>query len=141
MLAAPQGAEPAEPNAAAPPARPVDAASLVGDWKARQPDGSTVALRLTSNSTYTWRFTRQGKTQDHSGTYALADNLLILKEGNTPAMVGQRGIAGRQPPELQACQRQSQRSGTNFQPLTSASHRRAAVLAYQPVEKGGLAPN
>ena len=66
----------------------------MGDWQARQPDGSTVALRLTGDSTYTWRFTRQGKTQDHSGTYALADNLLILKQGNTPAMVGQVTLLG-----------------------------------------------
>jgi hypothetical protein len=61
----------------------------VGNWNARQPDGSTVALRLGDNSTYTWKFTREGKTQDHSGTYTLADNLLILKQGNAPAMVGQ----------------------------------------------------
>ena len=51
-------------------------------------------LRLTGDSTYTWRFTRQGKTQDHSGTYALADNLLILKQGDAPAMVGQVTLLG-----------------------------------------------
>ena len=94
VLAAPEGGEPADPNAAAPPTRPVDAVSLLGDWKARQPDGSTVALRLTSNSTYTWQFTRQGKTQDHSGTYAVADNLLILKEDNNPVMVGRVALLG-----------------------------------------------
>ena len=94
LLAGPQAVELAEPNAAAPPARPVDAASLVGDWNVRQPDGSAVALRLTSNSTYTWRITRQGKTQDHSGTYALSDNLLILKEDNTPVMVGRVALLG-----------------------------------------------
>ncbi len=90
-LTAPQGAEPAQPSvpAAPAPAKPVHAASLAGDWKAQQPDGSAVALRLTGDSKYTWRFTHQGKTQDHSGTYTLADNLLILKQGNTPAMVGQ----------------------------------------------------
>ena len=93
-LTAPQGAEPAEHALPAAPARPVDAASLVGDWRALQPDGSTVLLRLTGDSTYTWRFTRQGKTQNHSGTYTLADNLLILKEGNTPTMVGQMALLG-----------------------------------------------
>ena len=93
-LTAPQGAEPAEPGLPAAPARPVDAASLVGDWQARQPDGSTILLRLTGDSTYVWRFTRQGQTQDHSGTYALADNLLILKQGDAPAMVGQVTLLG-----------------------------------------------
>jgi hypothetical protein len=94
LLAATQGGYLAEPNAAAAPTKPLDAVSLVGDWKARQPDGSTVALRLTSNWTYTWWFTRQGKSQDHSGTYALTDNLLILKEGNTPVMVGRVALLG-----------------------------------------------
>jgi hypothetical protein len=72
----------------------VDAASLVGDWQVRQPDGSTISLRLTGDSTYVWRFTRQGQTQDHSGTYTLADNMLILKQGNAPALAGQVTLLG-----------------------------------------------
>jgi hypothetical protein len=82
---------PATPPA---PAKPVDAASLVGSWKADQPDGSSISLRLSGDSKYTWRFTRQGKTQEYSGTYTFADNLLILKQGNTPAMVGQVASSG-----------------------------------------------
>jgi tetratricopeptide (TPR) repeat protein len=93
-LTAPPGAEPPGPVAPAAPARPVDAASLVGDWQARQPDGSTILLRLTGDSTYVWRFTRQGQTQEHSGTYALADNMLILKQGDAPAMAGQVTLLG-----------------------------------------------
>jgi tetratricopeptide (TPR) repeat protein len=87
-LTAPQGAEPAEAPPA-PPAQPPDAAGLVGDWQAQQPDGSTILLRLMADSTYVWRFTRQGQTQDHSGSYSLADNLLVLKQGGAAVMVGQ----------------------------------------------------
>ena len=36
----------------------------------------------------------QGKTQDHRGSYTLTDNLLILKEGNNPVMVGQVALRG-----------------------------------------------
>ncbi|MEN6448963.1 MAG: hypothetical protein ABFC96_00590, partial [Thermoguttaceae bacterium] len=94
-LTAPAEAEPAQPAAAAAaPAKPVDAASLVGDWTAQQPDGSTISLSMTADSMYTWRFTRQGKTEEHAGPYALADDLLILKEGNAPAMVGQVTLLG-----------------------------------------------
>ena len=84
-----QQPEPAAPSEPAAPPKPVDAASLVGNWKAQQPDGSSIALSMTADSKYTWQLTRQGKTQTYSGTYAVADNLLILKQGNTPAMVGQ----------------------------------------------------
>lgn len=89
-----EGATAPEPSKPETPAKPVAAASLVGDWKVEQPDGSTVALSLTADSKYTWKYTRQGKTQDHKGTYTLADNLLILKEGDTPMMVGQVALVG-----------------------------------------------
>lgn len=94
LLAALTSTEPAEtpkPNA---PAKPVDAASLVGDWKVQQPDGSTIALKLTGDSNYTWLYTRDGKTQTHQGAYTLADNLLILKENDKPVMVGQVSLVG-----------------------------------------------
>ena len=93
-LTAPPGAEPAESDLPAAPAGPVAAASLVGDWQARQPDGAAILLRLTGDSTYAWRLTRQGQTQDHDGTYVLADNLLILKQGDAPAMVGEVTLLG-----------------------------------------------
>ena len=58
------------------PAKPVDAASLVGNWVATRSDGA-------------WKHTLQGKSQNFSGGYTVADNLLILKEGGNPAMIGQ----------------------------------------------------
>ena len=93
-LSAPATPEAPEPAAPAAPPKPVDAASLVGNWNAQQPDGSSIGLRMTADSKYTWQYTRQGKTQEHSGTYTVADNLLILKQGNTPAMVGQVASLG-----------------------------------------------
>jgi tetratricopeptide (TPR) repeat protein len=76
------------PEAAA-PSKPVDAASLTGQWKAVRADGATIALSLTADHQYTWTYAQQGKPQTFSGTYTLADNLLILKQGNNPMMVGQ----------------------------------------------------
>ena len=60
-LTVPQGAEPAEAGVPPAPAKAVDAANLLGEWTAGQPDGSTVSLRLTGDSTYTWRFTRKAR--------------------------------------------------------------------------------
>jgi tetratricopeptide (TPR) repeat protein len=92
LLSSLNGSQEAEQPAAAASAalaQPVSAASLVGNWKARQPDGTTIALSLSGDSKYTWQVSRQGKTQNYSGSYTLADNLLILKQGNNPTMVGQ----------------------------------------------------
>ncbi|MCC6125255.1 MAG: hypothetical protein IT426_09855 [Pirellulales bacterium] len=85
---APDAAAPAAPAAQA-EAKPVDAASLAGSWKAGRPDGSTFALTLTPDGKYTWKFAQKGKTQEFSGPYAVADNLLILKQNENPVMVGQ----------------------------------------------------
>ncbi len=84
---------PAKP-ASAKPAKPVDAAGLVGDWKAQQPDDSSIALKLTDDSKYTWQYNRQGKMQTHQGTYVLNDDLLTFKEGGKPAIVGEISKVG-----------------------------------------------
>ena len=71
------------------PAKPVTAASLVGTWTASRPDGSSFALDVAKDGTYSWQYTQQGKSQTFSGAYTVADNLLILKEGGNPNMIGQ----------------------------------------------------
>jgi tetratricopeptide (TPR) repeat protein len=71
------------------PPKPVDAASLVGNWVATRSDGASFSLELAKDGTYSWRHTVQGKSQNFSGGYTVADNLLILKEGGNPAMIGQ----------------------------------------------------
>jgi hypothetical protein len=87
-----QAPPPAQPAA---PAAPVTAAQLAGDWKVRRPDGSTIELDLGSDSKYTWTFIHDGKTDAHSGTFSVADNLLVLNQDNAPAMVGQVSGLGR----------------------------------------------
>ena len=82
----------ATPTPVAPPAlppKPVSAASLVGTWTASRDDGSSFTFEVSKDGTYSWKFTAQGKSQTFSGAYTVADNLLILKEGGTPKMIGQ----------------------------------------------------
>jgi tetratricopeptide (TPR) repeat protein len=74
---------------AAAPVKPVSAAALSGSWKSSRPDGSSIALTLAADGTYTWKYTQKDKTQQFSGPYTVADNLLILKENEKPMMVGQ----------------------------------------------------
>lgn len=71
------------------PARPVSAASLVGDWEAARADGASFAFTLTNQATYSWKYTQAGKSQQYSGAYTVADNLLILKKDGSPVMIGQ----------------------------------------------------
>ena len=83
------GAQPAPIAMPAVPAKPVSAASLVGNWTASRRDGSSLAFDVAKDGTYSWRYTAQGKSQTFSGAYTVADNLLILKEAGTPKMIGQ----------------------------------------------------
>jgi hypothetical protein len=71
------------------PSGPVSAANLVGNWKSPRPGGSSISLDLNKDAKYTWKYTQQDKTQQFSGTYTVADNLLILNQDGNPAMVGQ----------------------------------------------------
>jgi hypothetical protein len=68
---------------------PVVATDLTGDWKAARPDGSNISLSLAPDGNFTWKFTRKDKTQEYTGPYTVADNLLILKQNGNPVMVGQ----------------------------------------------------
>lgn len=94
LAAAITPAEETQPSAASASAKPVDAAGLVADWKVQQPDGSSITLKLTRDSKYTWKYHRQGKTQTHQGTYTLDDDELTLKEGGKPAMIAEVSKVG-----------------------------------------------
>ena len=87
-LSAPQGQQPAAVPAG-PPATPIAEGALVGDWKASQPNGSKFDMSLTGDKKFTWKFTQQGKEQEMTGTYTLADNYLVLKAGDQNSLVGQ----------------------------------------------------
>ena len=88
-ITSPAAGKPPAPGAAAAPARPVDASALAGVWTCTRGDGTTITLSLSQDAKYTWKFVRKDKPQQFSGAYDVADNLLILKDGNSPAMVGQ----------------------------------------------------
>jgi tetratricopeptide (TPR) repeat protein len=93
----PINAIPPSPTSIAPPgtpsespsAPPVNAADLAGRWTATRPDGGTIVLNLGSDSKYDWAYSANGESKNFAGAYSVADNLLILKQGDTPTMVGQ----------------------------------------------------
>lgn len=68
-------------------AKALDPARLVGQWSASRSDGSTFSLTLTRDKKFTWQFTQGKQTQKYSGPYTIADNILILKQNDDPAMV------------------------------------------------------
>lgn len=77
------------PPAPAPPAAPVDAATLVGSWKASRDDGSTFLLNLEAGNRFTWKYGAADKQQVLSGTYTFANNYLILKANDQNTLIGQ----------------------------------------------------
>jgi tetratricopeptide (TPR) repeat protein len=82
-------AQQAVPSQPAAPAKPADASSLVGNWTVTRADSGTIKLALAGDGKFTWALDQNGKPQQFSGTYTVADNLLILKQGDNPMMVGQ----------------------------------------------------
>lgn len=83
-------AAPAPAPAPASPATPITAEGLAGSWTATRPDGGSIALALSKDAKYSWKYTQPGgKSQSFDGNYTVADGLLILNQNNTPAMIGQ----------------------------------------------------
>lgn len=83
----------ATPATSAPPAAPVDASQVIGDWKSSRDDGSAFELHLTKDSKFTWKFNQDGKDQTLQGTYTLANNFLILAASDQNTLVGQVAMA------------------------------------------------
>jgi tetratricopeptide (TPR) repeat protein len=72
------------------PSPPVDRAALVGAWTASRSDGAAIALDISEDATFCWKYTQQGKLQqEFRGTYTVAENLLILKCSGNPTLIGQ----------------------------------------------------
>ncbi len=88
-LSATDTAEQSESSQPAALTKPADASSLVGNWTATRADGATIKLALAGDGKFTWALDQNGKPQQFSGTYTVADNLLVLKQGDHPMMVGQ----------------------------------------------------
>ncbi len=68
---------------------PWSASSFVGNWTATRTDSATIKLALAGDGKFTWSLDHKGKPQQFSGTYTVANNLLVLKQGDNPMMVGQ----------------------------------------------------
>jgi TolA-binding protein len=81
--------QPAIPSQPAAPLKPADAAGLVGNWTATRADSATITLALAGDGKFTWGVDQNGKPQQFAGTYTVANNLLVLKQGDNPMMAGQ----------------------------------------------------
>lgn len=81
--------QPPEPENPKPSSKPVDPASLVGTWKAARDDGSSFEFALTKDSSFTWKYSQQKKTEEFGGTYSVEGNLLVLKRKDGSSLIGQ----------------------------------------------------
>ena len=88
-ISASGAAEPAVSSQPAAPAKPADAAASWATGPRRVPDSATIKLALAGDGKFTWAVDQNGKPQQFSGTYTVADNLLVLKQGSNAMMVGQ----------------------------------------------------
>lgn len=73
-----------------PPIIPVDPKTLVGNWKASRPDGSTFSLNMTDDSKFTWSFAVKGQpAQEFGGTYSVEENVLALERKDGGSLVAE----------------------------------------------------
>ena len=93
-ISTPETAEPVAPLQPAAPTQPATAAGLVGNWTATRADSAAIKLTLAGDGKFTWALNQNGKPQQFSGAYTVADNLLVLKQGDKPMMVGQVTLTG-----------------------------------------------
>lgn len=78
--------EPPEPPA-------VDAAKIVGNWKAKNAGGTSFTLALGKDSKFTWGSERGGKKQEFSGKYTVDGAYLVLERADGDTMPGQVTLA------------------------------------------------
>jgi PDZ domain len=86
-----KSSETSKPSAPAAPAasteKPLTASALIGDWTSHRDDGSTIEIKFTNDSKFTWIFTVNGKTRKFSGTAADANGLLALQRDDGTALM------------------------------------------------------
>jgi hypothetical protein len=90
---APASASPASvADTATPPAGPTT--DLVGPWQAKR-DDATFNLQLDEGGEFTWKSVVSGQAPvELSGTYTLANDLLILASNEQGAMIGRASPQG-----------------------------------------------
>jgi tetratricopeptide (TPR) repeat protein len=72
----------------APDAKAMPPQNVVGDWTAATGGDGTIELSLKDDGAFTWKLTRQQKTQEFDGKYELAGANLILNCAGRGTMVG-----------------------------------------------------
>ena len=84
---APQPADAETPDNATPPPD-VDAAKLVGNWKANRKDGASFVLDLNKDSKFSWSYEDHGKKQEFGGKYTMDGPVLVLERNDGAQMPG-----------------------------------------------------
>ena len=74
---------------------PIDAAKVVGKWKARRPEGTTFALELTGDSKFTWRYERGKTKEEFGGKYSVDGAILVLERTDGAQMPGLVTLTGK----------------------------------------------
>jgi hypothetical protein len=86
---------PVAANPAAPTARPIDPASLVGTWKASRADESRFSLVLGADRKFDWSFQQKAQPlQSFGGTYTVEGNVLVLERKDGGSLVAEIVIDG-----------------------------------------------
>lgn len=80
---------PAPEQVETPTTNAVARARMLGTWKAKAPDGTTIVLSMPDASSFQWTFTRGGKSTTIAGSYVLGEGTLMLNDPQQGPMVGQ----------------------------------------------------
>jgi hypothetical protein len=78
----------AKPTEAKPVVPHAPADSLVGTFKASPAPGVQIEVTMRADTTFTWKFTAEGKTQTFSGLYEIGPNSLALTRDGGDKMDG-----------------------------------------------------
>ncbi|MDZ4849836.1 MAG: tetratricopeptide repeat protein [Pirellulaceae bacterium] len=65
-----------------------DTDALVGAWTATREDGSMFKLNIDATNRFNWVFTQRDQSNEMTGKYSLANNLLVLESAEGGAMIG-----------------------------------------------------
>ena len=84
--AQPQAEQPAQQPQAS--TQPQQAAGNVGTWVAKVGDQATVRLDLRADGSFTWTATRNGKTSNFAGQYAINGGKLTLTRSDNQSLAG-----------------------------------------------------
>jgi tetratricopeptide (TPR) repeat protein len=98
MIAPSESGSPSAAPAASPTTEPepkrTAPSSIVGNWKAPATAGGTVELTLLEDGRFTWKLTRQDKSQTFEGQYELTGTALVLEYSNGGTMVARVNSEG-----------------------------------------------